>query len=160
MDALKRLYIMIDPAYATRPRGENCNFTLNIGFNTQLTMHSNKNAIKYVKKAGTDHQVGRNFNVVDARDIRWQNLVVSSIGVSSVMKIGSPAIFFGDVFNVSFARMWAQATLPRMEKKRKRKLLKAFLFNLFFLTYLCIYLYTCVYTETNTLLVHRHSNLT
>lgn len=68
MDALKRLYIMIDPAYATRPRGGKCNFTPNNGYSIHLTIHSNRIAIKYVKNDGTDHQVGRNFNVVDARD--------------------------------------------------------------------------------------------
>lgn len=59
-----------------------------------------------------DHDVGRILNASVRRDIRWQKREVSSIGVSSVTKTGKPEIFFGDFFNVSFARMCAQATLP------------------------------------------------
>lgn len=119
---------MIDDAYATNARGWNDNLTPEYNRLAIWTKNSSKNAIKYVKNVGTDHQVGRNFNVFVARDIRWQNLVVSSIGVSSVINTGSPAIFFGSFFNVSLARMWAQATFPNVggiEKKNwKTKLNK------------------------------------
>lgn len=64
--------------------------------------------------------VGRKLNAFVWRDKRWQNREVSSIGVSSVMKIGSPPILLASFFNDSLTRTWAQATFPADATENKK----------------------------------------